>query len=55
MKRQVFFSFHFDNDVWRVGQVRNIGTVEGQQIFSDNGWEKVRLRSDSAIKDWIEQ
>ena len=23
-KRQVFFSFHFDKDIWRVGQVRNI-------------------------------
>ena len=28
MKRQVFFSFHFGNDVWRVGQIRNIGTIE---------------------------
>lgn len=53
MKRQVFFSFHFGNDVWRVGQIRNIGTIEGQELFSDNGWEKVRLKSDSAIKAWI--
>ena len=37
MKRQVFFSFHYANDVWRVGQIRNIGTIEGQEIFSDNG------------------
>ena len=35
MKRQVFFSFHFGNDVWRVGQIRNIGTIEGQELFSD--------------------
>ena len=54
MKRQVFFSFHFDNDIWRVGQIRNIGTIEGQELFSDNGWEKVRLRNDSAIKAWID-
>lgn len=45
-KRQVFFSFHFDKDIWRVGQVRNIGAVDGQEIFFDNGWEKVRLKSD---------
>lgn len=32
-KRQVFFSFHFDKDIWRVGQVRNIGAVDGQEIF----------------------
>lgn len=55
MKRQVFFSFHYGNDVWRVGQIRNIGTVEGQELFSDNGWEKVRLKSDSAIKAWIDK
>lgn len=53
-KRQVFFSFHFDKDIWRVGQVRNIGAVDGQEIFFDNGWEKVRLKSDTAIKAWID-
>lgn len=52
-KRQVFFSFHYEEDVWRVAQVRNIGTVEGQPLFSDNGWEKVRKSSDEAIKRWI--
>lgn len=54
MKRQVFFSFHYAEDVWRVGQVRNMGLVEGQNLFSDNGWEKVRLKSESAIKAWID-
>ncbi|MGX7394428.1 TIR domain-containing protein [Carnobacterium mobile] len=52
--RQVFFSFHFSNDVWRTGQIRNIGVVESQPIFSDNGWEKVRLKSDTSIKSWID-
>ena len=52
-KRQVFFSFHYEEDVWRVAQVRNIGTVEGQPLFGDNGWEKVRKSSDEAIKRWI--
>lgn len=55
MKRQVFFSFHFENDIWRVGQIRNIGVVEGQEIFSDNGWEKVRLKKDSDIEAWIDK
>ena len=53
--RQVFFSFHYSNDVWRAGQIRNMGVVEGQDIFSDNGWEKVRLKSDDAIKAWIDK
>ena len=54
-KRQVFFSFYYDEDVWRVAQVRNIGTIEGQPLFSDNGWEKVRRTSDEAIKRWIDK
>lgn len=53
-KRQVFFSFHYNNDNWRVAQVRNMGVVEDQEIFSDNSWEKVRLKSDEAIKAWID-
>lgn len=28
-KRQVFYSFHYENDAWRAGQVRNIGVLEG--------------------------
>lgn len=35
-KRQVFYSFHFKNDSWRAGQVRNIGVVEGNTPVSSN-------------------
>lgn len=52
-KRQVFFSFHYSNDAWRASQVRNMGVVESQPIYSDNGWEKVRLKSEPAIAAWI--
>ena len=55
MKHQVFFSFHYGEDIWRIAQVRNMGIVEGQQFFSDNGWEKVRLNNDEAIKAWIDR
>lgn len=54
IKRQVFFSFHYDNDAWRVSQVRNMGVVESQKLFSDNSWETVRRKSDLAIKSWID-
>ena len=54
-KRQVFFSFHYSEDVWRTAQVRNMGVVEGQDLFSDNGWEKVRSRSKSEIERWIDK
>lgn len=53
IKRQVFFSFHYDNDSWRASQIRNMGVVESQKIFSDNSWETVRRKSNTAIKNWI--
>lgn len=54
MKRQVFFSFHYDHDVWRASQVRNMGVVETQKLYSDNSWETVRRQSEAAIKQWID-
>lgn len=29
-KRKVFYSFHYDNDVFRVQQIRNMGGKNGQ-------------------------
>jgi ferredoxin-fold anticodon binding domain-containing protein len=52
-KRQVFFSFHFDNDSWRASQVRNMGKVSGDSTFSDNDWEEVKVKSEKEIKEWI--
>ena len=28
IKRQIFYSFHFANDVFRVQQIRNLGALE---------------------------
>jgi len=53
-KRQVFFSFHFNNDVMRVQQIRNIGVIEGNTPVSVNDWEIVKRRGDSAIMQWID-
>lgn len=55
MKRQVFFSFEYKKDVWRAGQVRNMGKVDNSSTFSDNDWEEVRTKSDAAIKKWIDE
>lgn len=54
MKRQVFFSFHYNRDSWRASQVRNMGKVDGSSTFSDNDWEEVRYKSDAKIKEWID-
>lgn len=52
-KRQVFYSFHYQNDSWRASQVRNIGVVEGNSPASSNEWEEVKRKGDSAIQAWI--
>lgn len=54
-KRQVFFSFEYNKDVWRASQVRNMGKVSDLSTFSDNDWEEVKSKSDSEIKEWIDQ
>jgi hypothetical protein len=52
VKRQVFYSFHFDNDVMRVQMIRNMGVMEGDEPVSANEWEK--LRKGGGIKKWID-
>src|SRR5882672_558915 len=58
MARQVFFSFHYDGDILRVGQIRNSGVVLGAGDtacgFIDSAdWESIRRRGDDAIRNWI--
>ncbi len=53
-KYQVFFSFEYVKDCWRTAEIRNIGKVNGKQIFSDNDWEEVRDKSEEKIKEWID-
>src|SRR5690242_6355679 len=52
-KRKVFHSFHFFNDCWRAGQVRNIGAIEGNTPVSSNEWEEVKRKGEDSIKEWI--
>lgn len=53
-KRQVFFSFHYAKDVWRAGQVKNMGVVDNSSTWSANDWEEVRYKTDTKIKEWID-
>ena len=57
-QRKVFFSFHFQRDVWRVSQIRNcnvITTTYAQSDFVDAAaWETVMRQGDSNIKKWID-
>lgn len=55
MARNVFFSFHFNNDFWRTQQVRNIGALDGQKLYTANEWEEVKKKGNSAIEKWIDE
>jgi len=57
MARRVFFSFHYERDIFRVSQVRNSGVTKGtyeQAGFIDHAdWESLERQGDEAIKRWI--
>lgn len=55
MARRVFYSFNYDEDNWRVSQVKEMGSVEGQTILSSNDWEDVEAGGKPAIKAWIDK
>lgn len=56
MARNVFFSFHYQRDVWRVNQIRNLPEIIGTSAagFQDASlWEKAKKEGDEAIKRMI--
>lgn len=57
MARTTFFSFHYDNDIWRASQVRNSDVVDEnieESGFIDGGsWESLKRDGDEAVKRWI--
>jgi len=57
MARSVFFSFHYQNDIWRANRVRNSNVVEGVAAagFKDASlWEETKKKGDAAIKKLID-
>jgi len=57
MARRVFFSFHYERDIWRVSQVRNSWLTkpdrEAAGFWDAATREQIRSRGDSAIKKWV--
>ncbi|WP_299938240.1 TIR domain-containing protein [uncultured Pelagimonas sp.] len=53
MVRKCFYSFQYKPDNWRVSQVRNIGSVEGNKPAPDNDWETITGGGNAAIEKWI--
>jgi hypothetical protein len=57
MARRVFFSFHYQRDLWRVNVVRNSGAIEGISAagFHDASlWEETKRKGDIAVKKLID-
>jgi hypothetical protein len=59
MARKVFFSFHYERDVWRANVVRNSWVPKDNYIkagFIDSAeFEKIKKKGDQAIKKWIDE
>ena len=53
-KRQIFYSFHYKKDFWRVQQIRNIGVIESNIPVSSNEWEEVKRKGKNNIEMWID-
>jgi len=57
MARRVFFSFHYENDIWRVNQVRNTWVtkedIEEAGYIDAADFEKLKKQGDEAIERWI--
>src|SRR5256885_953850 len=56
MARKTFFSFHYERDSWRAGQVRNCNLIpsEDEYGFVDSvDWESIKRQGDPAIEKWI--
>lgn len=58
MARRVFFSFHYQRDIWRVNQIRSIPNITGCAAagFQDGSiWEEAKKKGEAAIKKLIDE
>lgn len=56
MARRVFFSFHYDNDIWRANQVRNSNVVAGTEVagfFDHSEYQEAKKNGDEGIRRMI--
>lgn len=57
MARRVFFSFHYERDVWRASQVRNSWVTKDREsagFWDAASWEAVKKKGTDAIEKWID-
>jgi hypothetical protein len=56
MARKIFFSFHYERDAWRAGQVRNSNVVSSDDRYGfidAVDWESIKKQGDEAVRRWI--
>lgn len=56
MARGVFFSFHYDKDIWRANQVRNANVVAGSDVagfFDHSEYEEAQMAGPEGIRRMI--
>jgi len=56
MARRVFFSFHYDNDIWRANQVRNANVVAGSDMagfFDHSEYAEAKKKGKEGIEKMI--
>jgi hypothetical protein len=57
MARRVFFSFHYQRDIWRVNIVRNSNMIDGAAAAGWHDaslWEEAKKKGDAAVKKLID-
>jgi hypothetical protein len=58
MSRRVFFSFHYQRDIWRVNQIRSIPNIIGSAAagFQDASlWEEAKKKSPADVEKLIDK
>ena len=59
LARRVFFSFHYERDIWRANQVRNSWVTkldrESAGFWDASLWEETKLKGVKAIEDLIDE
>lgn len=58
MAGKIFFSFHYEHDAWRAGQVRNCDLIPNEDEFGfidAVAWEEIKRKGTAAIQNWINE
>jgi len=57
MARRVFFSFHYERDIWRASRIRNSWVTKPDRetagFWDAASWEEVKKKGEEEIKRWI--